>query len=270
MAGWRRGCRADEDAGWQGVRDVSVRGARPGAGGHGGIAGWMGKSLKTIDGVKPIACACCAFGLFPRCCPRACIRLQGMSDLMRENEDGVSVMQWLRSAYEQVGAGGWEGCVGWEAGRVGRAGGGAAGSEPEAGRSHSRQSAEPWSEFQQSAMHQLTPMRVYECVHAERLSFCVGVAPHHPQDWKNLLERLKPKLGGLDPRWVWRLPCALLPHGICHMAFATAGVRRPCLHLHVQVRGLPEVARLGCLQRRPPLFTSGCLVRHPAALFAGM
>lgn len=45
-----------------------------------------------------------------------------MSDLMRENEDGVSVMQWLRSAYDQ--------------------------------------------------------------------------------DWKNLLERLKPKMGGLDPRWV--------------------------------------------------------------------
>ena len=45
---------------------------------------------------------------------------QGMSDLMRENEDGVSVMQWLRSAY--------------------------------------------------------------------------------PSDWDNLLERLKPKLGGLDPR----------------------------------------------------------------------
>ncbi|PSC69540.1 Callose synthase 5 [Micractinium conductrix] len=47
---------------------------------------------------------------------------RGMSDLMRENEDGVSVMQWLRSAYDQ--------------------------------------------------------------------------------DWKNLLERLKPKLGGLDPRYV--------------------------------------------------------------------
>jgi hypothetical protein len=45
-----------------------------------------------------------------------------MSDLMRENDDGVSVMQWLRSAY--------------------------------------------------------------------------------PQDWDNLLERLKPMLGGLDPRWV--------------------------------------------------------------------
>ena len=41
---------------------------------------------------------------------------------MRENDDGVSVMQWLRSAY--------------------------------------------------------------------------------PADWDNLLERLKPKLGGLDPRWV--------------------------------------------------------------------
>ena len=50
---------------------------------------------------------------------------QGMGDLMRENEDGVSVMQWLRSAYDQ--------------------------------------------------------------------------------DWKNLLERLKPKLGGLDPR------CACCP-----------------------------------------------------------
>lgn len=46
----------------------------------------------------------------------------GMSDLMRENEDGVSVMQWLRSAYDQ--------------------------------------------------------------------------------DWKNLLERLKPKMGGLDPRYI--------------------------------------------------------------------
>lgn len=45
---------------------------------------------------------------------------QGMSDLMRENDDGVSVMQWLRSAY--------------------------------------------------------------------------------PADWDNLLERLKPQLGGLDPR----------------------------------------------------------------------
>lgn len=42
---------------------------------------------------------------------------------MRENADGVSVMQWLRSAYEQVGAGGRVGCVGWEAGRVGSAGG---------------------------------------------------------------------------------------------------------------------------------------------------
>ncbi|KAL4451723.1 hypothetical protein ABPG75_007385 [Micractinium tetrahymenae] len=47
---------------------------------------------------------------------------QGMGDLMRENEDGVSVMQWLRSAYDQ--------------------------------------------------------------------------------DWKNLLERLKPKMGGLDPRYI--------------------------------------------------------------------
>jgi hypothetical protein len=46
--------------------------------------------------------------------------LQGMQDLMRENDDGVSVMQWLRSAYQA--------------------------------------------------------------------------------DWVNLLERLKPKMGGLDPR----------------------------------------------------------------------
>jgi hypothetical protein len=58
------------------------------------------------------------------------VSAQGMSDLMRENEDGVSVMQWLRSAYEQ--------------------------------------------------------------------------------DWKNLLERLKPKLGGLDPRWVLRLGLSLV------------------------------------------------------------
>ncbi|EFN56001.1 hypothetical protein CHLNCDRAFT_145389 [Chlorella variabilis] len=50
------------------------------------------------------------------------VAARGMSDLMRENEDGVSVMQWLRSAY--------------------------------------------------------------------------------PSDWDNLLERLKPKLGGLDPRHV--------------------------------------------------------------------
>lgn len=54
-------------------------------------------------------------------CPSNCSASpQGMGDLMRENEDGVSVMQWLRSAYDQ--------------------------------------------------------------------------------DWKNLLERLKPKMGGLDPR----------------------------------------------------------------------
>ena len=46
--------------------------------------------------------------------------VQGMQDLMRENDDGVSVMQWLRSAYQA--------------------------------------------------------------------------------DWVNLLERLKPKMGGLDPR----------------------------------------------------------------------
>ena len=45
---------------------------------------------------------------------------QGLGDLLRENDDGVSVMQWLRSAYRR--------------------------------------------------------------------------------DWDNLLERLKPKLGGLDPR----------------------------------------------------------------------
>lgn len=58
---------------------------------------------------------------------------QGLADLVRENEDGISVMQWLKSAY--------------------------------------------------------------------------------PRDWTNLLERLKPKLNGLDPRSVSQ---ARLPAGISH------------------------------------------------------
>ena len=58
---------------------------------------------------------------FVRCCfCRRAAPPQGMQDLMRENDDGVSVMQWLKSAYQA--------------------------------------------------------------------------------DWDNLLERLKPKLNGLDPR----------------------------------------------------------------------
>lgn len=73
----------------------------------------------TGSALGPGYYACAATSYSAGCC--LCLVLQGMGDLMRENDDGVSVMQWLRSAYDQ--------------------------------------------------------------------------------DWKNLLERLKPKLGGLDPRW---------------------------------------------------------------------
>ncbi len=48
--------------------------------------------------------------------------MQGLADLVRENDDGISVMQWLKSVYQR--------------------------------------------------------------------------------DWQNLMERLRPKLNGLDPRWV--------------------------------------------------------------------
>ena len=47
------------------------------------------------------------------------------------------------------------------------------------------------------------PSQTCLLLHVVSLQFTIACAPSPAlQDWKNLLERLKPKLGGLDPRWV--------------------------------------------------------------------